>query len=450
MCYNLIMYLKRKIDDYLISWKNSDEKKPLIVKGARQIGKTASIEHFAQNYEYFVNINFSLESKYKTICADSFDADVVIKNISRIDPSKKFVNGKTLILFDEIQDYPEIATSLKSFCIDGKFDVICSGSMLGVNYKKIQSNSVGYKSEYSMQSLDFEEFLWAKGYGNDDIEDLLSHMKSGEPFNQTTLSVFNELFLDYCILGGMPKVVSTYIKKGTFEGSLELQHELINDYKEDIKKYVDGIDKTRVLNVFNHIPVQLAKENKKFQISKVANGARFKDYWGCIEWLNDAGMINICYCLHTPDLPLKGNYEDEKYKIYFRDTGLLIANLDEESQDDLRANKNMNVYKGALYENVIAEALCKQGYELFYYKKENSTLEQDFFVRTKKSLVPVEVKSTNGKAKSLSTLIKSDSYPDIATGIKLIHGNIGFENKIHTFPYFCAFLLKRYLSSVEF
>ena len=232
------MYLKRKIDEYLISWKNSDEKKPLIVKGARQIGKTASIEHFAQNYEYFININFSLESKYKTICSDSFDADAVIKNISRIDPSKKFVVGKTLILFDEIQDYPEIATTLKSFCLSGKFDVICSGSMLGVNYKKIQSNSVGYKSEYSMQSLDFEEFLWAKGYGKDDIEDLLSHMKSGEPFNQTTLSVFNELFLDYCILGGMPKVVSNYIKKGTFEGSLELQHELINDYKEDIKKYL--------------------------------------------------------------------------------------------------------------------------------------------------------------------------------------------------------------------
>ena len=275
-------------------------------------------------------------------------------------------------------------------------------------------------------------------------------MKGGEAFNQTTMKIFDELFLDYCILGGMPKVVSNYIEKGTFEGSLALQQELISDYKEDIKKYVEGIDKTRVLNVFNHIPVQLAKESKKFQISKVASGAKFKDYWGCVEWLNDAGMINICYCLHTPDLPLKGNYEDDKYKLYFRDTGLLVANLDDESQDDLRANKNMNVYKGALYENVIAEALCKQGYELFYYKKESSTLEQDFFVRTKKSLVPVEVKSTNGKAKSLSTLIKSDSYPDITTGIKLIHGNIGFENNIHTFPYFCAFLLKRYLADVDF
>ena len=444
------MYLKRKIDAYLTAWKESDERKPLIVKGARQVGKTASIEHFAENYEHLVNINFALEPKFKTICEDGFDVGAVIKNISRTDPSKKFEPGKTLILFDEIQDYPEIATSLKSFCTDGRFDVICSGSMLGINYKRIQSNSVGYKSEYSMQSLDFEEFLWAKGYGDDTVEDLLSHMKSGEPFNQTTMNVFDELFLDYCTLGGMPKIVCRYIEKGTFEGSLLLQKELINDYKEDIKKYVEGIDKTRVLNVFNHIPVQLAKENKKFQISKVAKGAKFKDYWGCIEWLSDAGLVNVCHCLHTPDLPLKGNYEDDKYKVYFRDTGLLIANLDEESQDDLRANKNMNVYKGALYENVIAEALCKQGYELFYFKKENSTLEQDFFVRTKKSLVPVEVKATNGKAKSLSTLIKSDSYPDITTGIKLVHGNIGLANGIHTFPYFCAFLLKRYLAGVDF
>lgn len=444
------MYLRRKIDDFLVSWKASDTRKPLIVKGARQIGKTASVEHFAKSYKNFVNINFALEAKYKTICEDGFDSLAIIKNISRIDPSKKFEPGQTLILFDEIQDYPEIATSLKSFCMANQFDVICSGSMLGINYKRIQSNSVGYKSEYSMQSLDFEEFLWAKGYDATVEEEFLSHMKTGKPFNQTTMAVFSGLFLDYCILGGMPRVVSNYISKGTFEGSLDLQRELINDYKEDIKKYVEGIDKTRVLNVFNHIPVQIARENKKFQISKVANGARFKDYWGCIEWLSDAGIINICHCLHSPDLPLKGNYQDDKYKLYFRDTGLLIASLDEESQDDLRANRNMNVYKGALYENVIAEALCKQGYELFYYKKENSTLEQDFFVRTKKSLVPVEVKATNGKAKSLSTLIKSDSYPDITTGIKLIQGNIGFENNIHTLPYFCTFLLKRYLSEVDF
>lgn len=444
------MYLKRKLDDFLLEWKHSADRKPLIVKGARQIGKTESIKHFAVNYENFVNINFVLEKKYKTICEDGYTVQDVIRNISRIDSEKKFIPGKTLILFDEIQDYPEIATSLKSFCIDGRFDVICSGSMLGINYKRIESNSVGYKLEFQMQSMDFEEFLWAMGYGSDVVDDLLSHMQSVTPFNQTDMNVFGGLFMDYCLLGGMPEVVRSFVEKGTFEGTLALQRALIADYKEDIKKYVEGIDKTRVLNVFNSIPVQLAKENKKFQVSKVASGAKFKDYWGCVEWLNDAGMVNLCHCLHTPELPLKGNFEETKYKIYFKDTGLLVANLDDESQEDLRANRNMNVYKGALYENIVAEILSKQGYELFYYKKENSTLEQDFFVRTKKSLVPVEVKAKAGTAKSLSTLVKSNAYPDITTGIKFSAGNAGFQNNIYTFPYFCAFLLKRYLSGVEF
>lgn len=444
------MYLKRKLDDFLLEWKHSADRKPLIVKGARQIGKTESIKHFAVNYENFVNINFVMEKKYKTICEDGYTVQDVIRNISRIDSEKKFIPGKTLILFDEIQDYPEIATSLKSFCIDGRFDVICSGSMLGTNYKRIESNSVGYKSEFQMQSMDFEEFLWAMGYGSDVVDDLLSHMQSVTPFNQTDMNVFGGLFMDYCLLGGMPEVVRSFVEKGTFEGTLALQRALIADYKEYIKKYVEGIDKTRVLNVFNSIPVQLAKENKKFQVSKVASGAKFKDYWGCVEWLNDAGMVNLCHCLHTPELPLKGNFEETKYKIYFKDTGLLVANLDDESQEDLRANRNMNVYKGALYENIVAEILSKQGYELFYYKKENSTLEQDFFVRTKKSLVPVEVKAKAGTAKSLSTLVKSDAYPDITTGIKFSAGNAGFQNNIYTFPYFCAFLLKRYLSGVEF
>ena len=225
-----------------------------------------------------------------------------------------------------------------------------------------------------------------------------------------------------------------------------MQTQLLEDYKEDIRKYADGLDQTRILNVFQHIPVQLAKDNKKFQISKVAKGARFKDYRGCIEWLKDTGLVNVCYCLQYPELPLKGNYDEEKYKLYYFDTGMLVAMLDEEAQEDLRANKNMNVYKGALYENVVAEALVKSGYGLYYYKKENATLEEDFFVRTRDSLVPVEVKATNGRSKSLRTLIKSENYPDIKFGIKLIKGNIGIENDIHTFPYFCTFLLKRYIS----
>lgn len=444
------MYLKRKIDIFLKEWKSNPDKMPLIIKGARQIGKTESIRNFArENYKNTVEINFALETKYRTITENGFDVESVIKNISRIDPSKKFIPHETLIFFDELQDFPQIAAALKFFNQDKHFDVVCSGSMLGLNYQKIESNSVGNKTDYEMQSIDFEEFLWAKGYDSNIADELLENLFNLTPFSTTEMSVFQGMFLDYCILGGMPAIVKSYIENRTFEGTLNLQKALISDYKEDFRKYVEGLDQTRLLNVFNHIPVQLARENKKFQISKVASGARFKDYFGCVEWLADAGIINVCRCLNFPELPLKGNYDDMKYKLYFKDTGLLVACLDDEAQDDLRANKNLGVYKGALYENFVGEALSKSGYELYYFKKDNSTLEEDFFVRTKKSLVPVEVKSQNGRSRSLSELIKNPRYQDITHGIKLCNANIGFENSIFTFPYFCAFLLKRYLKDVD-
>ena len=440
------MYLERKIDKFLSDWKNNDNRKPLIVKGPRQIGKTESIKRFAENnYKSVIEINFVTSEKYKMITTDGYDTDSIIKNISLIEPSYRFIPNETIIFFDEIQEYPEIATSLKFFNIDGRFDVICSGSLLGINYKRIESNSVGYKTDYDMYSLDFEEFLWAKGYSNDVINDMLKAMVELKPFSELQHTIFSSLFLDYCILGGMPAVVKEYIKNKTFEGTLEIQRQLIADYQEDIRKYAVGLDQTRITNVFNSIPFQLAKENKKFQLSKVEKGARFKDYRGCIEWLQDSGMIHMCYCLNSPELPLKGNYDPDKFKIYFCDTGLFVALLDDEAQEDLRANKNLSVYKGALYESIVGEALVKSGYGLYYYKKDNGTLEQDFFVRTSKSLIPLEVKSTNNKSRSLSALVSNEKYSDVEYGIKLCAGNIGFNNGIYTFPYYCTFLLKRYL-----
>ena len=440
------MYLERKIDKFLSDWKNNDNRKPLIVKGPRQIGKTESIKRFAEsNYKSVIEINFVTSEKYKMITTDGYDTDSIIKNISLIEPSYRFIPNETIIFFDEIQEYPEIATSLKFFNIDGRFDVICSGSLLGINYKRIESNSVGYKIDYDMYSLDFEEFLWAKGYSRDVINDMLKAMVELKPFSELQHTIFSSLFLDYCILGGMPAVVKEYIKNKTFEGTLEIQRQLIADYQEDIRKYAVGLDQTRITNVFNSIPFQLAKENKKFQLSKVEKGARFKDYRGCIEWLQDAGMIHMCYCLNSPELPLKGNYDPDKFKIYFCDTGLFVALLDDEAQEDLRANKNLSVYKGALYESIVGEALVKSGYGLYYYKKDNGTLEQDFFVRTSNSLIPLEVKSKNNKSKSLSELVSNEKYSDIEYGIKLCAGNIGFNNNIYTFPYYCTFLLKKYL-----
>lgn len=442
------MYYKRKIDQFLINWKNDSAHKPLIVKGARQIGKTESILHFAnQNYSNVVYINFVLDKKYSTIVNDGYDVETVIKNISLANPRLQFIPEETIIIFDEIQEYPDVATTLKSFNIDGRYDVICSGSMLGINYKKIHSNSVGNKTDYEMFSMDFEEFLWAKGYNDEQINDILRHMIELTPFSETELAVYKSLFLDFCVLGGMPDVVRGYIETGTFSNSLEIQEQIRFDYEEDVRKYAQGLDQAKIISVYRSIPAQLAKENKKFQFNKISKNARSREYTGCIEWLIDAGVITECNCLFFPELPLKGNADESKYKLYYPDTGLLVSALDEEAQEDLRVNKNLGVYKGALYENFVAEAFTKQGLGLFYYKKDNSTLEEDFFVRSKNELIPVEVKSNNDRSKSLSTLIKNENYGDIKHGIKLGDFNVRYANNIYTFPYFCAFMMKAYLKT---
>ena len=439
--------LKRKIDTFLVDWKKNSDRLPLIVKGARQVGKTASIRLFGENnYENVVEINFLLQKQYRDIFDDGFEVDTILRNISLRDPQLEFVPGKTLIFFDELQACPNCATSLKFFKLDGRFDVICSGSLMGINYKEIESNSVGYKEDYEMHSMDFEEFLWAKGYSAEFVEELYGHMHNLEPLSALQMDVMLELFRDYVIIGGMPEVVDTYIKNKNFSGTLGIQKQLLKDYEEDITKYVDGLDKAKVKAVYNHISTFLAKENKRFQITKIARNARNRDYIGCVEWLADAGIINVCYCMNHPELPLKGNYDPKLYKIYFKDTGLLIASLDEEAQEDLRANKNLGTYKGAIYENIVGDMLVKQGYQLYYYSNDRPAIEMDFFVRDADSLIPVEVKANDGATPSLNNLLKESKFPDIKYGIKLGYKNIGYNGKFYTFPYFLTFLLKSFIS----
>lgn len=438
--------LKRKIDNYLVQWKNNPDRMPLIVKGARQIGKTESVRHFAEgHYSNIIEINFALQPQYKDIFDDGFEVKQIIKNISLKNPNLEFVENDTLFFFDELQACPNCATSLKSFKMDGRYDVICSGSLMGISYREIESNSVGYKEDYEMHSMDFEEFLWAKGYKEEQIEDLYFHMKHMKPFTELELKVMFENFKEYLVLGGMPAVVALFVKNGNYSGTLKIQQQLLLDYEEDITKYAEGLDKAKVLNIYRSISAFLGKENKKFQISKVSRGARNREYVGTVDWLKDAGIINVCYCMSLPELPLKGNYEPTNYKIYYHDTGLLVASLDEEAQIDLRENKNFNTYKGAIYENAVADMLVKEGYSLFFYRNEKSTVEMDFFIRDADSLIPVEVKAVDGATISLNRLIDSEKYADIRYGIKLGYKNIGFNGKFYTFPYFLTFLLKRFL-----
>ena len=439
--------LKRKIDKYLTDWKNRPDRKPLIIKGARQIGKTRSVEWFAgQNYASVIEINFIEQKRYREIFNDGFEVNAILKNISLLNPELKFIPGDTIFFFDELQACPNCATSLKFFKLDGRFDVICSGSLMGISYREIESNSVGYKEDYEMHSMDFEEFLWAMGYNDEFTADLLSHMLDVRPLSELQMDTLMSLFRDYVIIGGMPEVVSTYVRNKNFSGTLDIQRQLLKDYEEDITKYVEGLDKAKVKAVYNHISTFLAKENKRFQITKIARNARNRDYMGCVEWLADAGVVNVCYCLNQPELPLKGNYDPKMYKIYFKDTGLLIASLDEEAQEDLRANRNLGTYKGAIYENIVGDMLVKQGYRLFYYHSDRPALEKDFFIRDADSLIPVEVKANDGATASLNRLLNDDKYNDVKYGIKLGYRNIGFNGKFYIFPYFLTFLLRRFVA----
>ena len=436
-------YLKRKIDEMLRQWKADPKRKPLIVKGPRQIGKTESVHHFAEaNYTSVIYINFVEEPKYKLITEDGYKTDDIIKNISRMDPAKRFIPGETLIFFDELQEFPDIATALKFFHIDGRFDVICSGSMLGINYRKIESNSVGYKSDYEMKSLDFEEFLWAKGYEADFVEDIYQHMVQMKPFNEVLLKTCHNLFLDYCILGGMPAVVKEYIEKGTFEGTQEIQKQLILDYKEDIRKYADGVDQTRILNIFNQIPVQLAKENKKFIYSAIRSGARAKDFEVAIQWLVDCGLILKNYNTETPQLPLSAHENFDIFKLYLLDIGLLgaLSNLD--AKTIIEGNSLFVQTKGAFAEQYAMQELSIDDNPCAYWTNPTGNAEVDFVKQISSGIFPVEVKSAdNVKAKSLN-IYREKYSPKLAIRASL--KNYGLENNILSLPLYALGSLSKY------
>lgn len=442
-------YLKRKIDAFLMEWKHRDHL-PLLVKGARQVGKTESILHFGrENYASLVYVNFVERPAFKTIVAGGYDAVSVVREMSNLDAGFRFVPHETLIVFDEVQEFPDIVTTLKFFHIDGRYDIIVSGSLLGVHYKKITSLSVGYQEDFEMNSMDFEEFLWARGRGADFTETMLSRMVEHRPFTETEMSACSDLFREYCILGGMPSVVGLFVAQGHYQGTLARQRWIVRYYRADIRKYCEGLDQAKVVETYGAIPGMLARENKKFQYAAIRRGAKSRDYAGCVQWLEDAGLVVRAQNMIFPELPVLGNLDSGSFKIYIPDTGLLLSMLDDETVEDFKVNRNLHTYRGGLVENIVAEAFAKAGKTLCYYKKAESTLEMDFFLRTSGHLVPVEVKATNQKAKSLSTLLRSERYADIAFGVKLAGRNVGFENGIYTFPHFCAFLVPRFLSGLE-
>ena len=430
--------LKRKIYQSLIEWKKQTEKMCLVVKGARQVGKTFIIDKFArENYENYVYINFDENPGYKVIFDGDLDVNNLIKQISLRVPNVSLVPHKTIIFLDEIQNCPNARTALKFLALDKRFDVIASGSLLGINYKEVESFPVGYTEQLEMYSLYFEEFLWANGIEEQSILDVKEFFDKKEVVPQAMHERMMELFKEYIVVGGMPRVVNDFVKNHNFANVLKIQKAIISDYEDDIAKYADGSEKAKARACFLSIPKHLSKDYKKFRYSLVMPSGSSRKYAGSLMWLYDAGIINFCHNLEIPQLPLEGNSKSDTFKVYMRDTGLLVAMLDEGTQEDI-IDGNLGIYKGAIYENIIGDVLAKKGKKLYYFEY-NSTLEVDFFIRYERVITAIEVKSSgNSKSKSLETLMEKYG---VKKGIKLAPSNYGKKGEIDIFPIYMAMFL---------
>lgn len=430
--------LKRKIYQTLLEWKKQKEKMCLVVKGARQVGKTFIINKFAQeNYENYIYINFDENPGYKAIFEGDLDVENLIKQISLRVPNANLIPNKTIIFLDEIQNCPNARTALKFLALDKRFDVIASGSLLGINYKEVTSFPVGYTEQVEMYSLDFEEFLWANDITPKSILDIKEYFDKKEVVPLAMHERMINLFKEYIVVGGMPRVVNDFVQNHNFANVLKIQKAIISDYEDDIAKYAEGNEKTKARACFLSIPKHLSKDYKKFRYSLVMPSGSSRKYAGSLMWLYDAGIINFCHNLEIPQLPLEGNARSDVFKVYMRDTGLLVAMLDEGTQEDI-IDGNLGIYKGAIYENIIADILAKKGRKLYYFEY-NSTLEVDFFIRYEKVVTAIEVKSAgNSKSKSLETVM--DKY-NVKKGIKLAPSNYGKKNDIDIFPIYMAMFL---------
>lgn len=430
--------LERKAMHELIEWKNNPNKMCLLVKGARQVGKTYLIDKFCQeNYNNYVYINFFEMKECHKIFSGNLDIENIIKQLTAFFPNKKIIPNETVIFLDEIQECPEAFTALKFLTISKQFDVIASGSLLGINYKEIPSYPVGYIDHLEMNSLDFEEFCWAIGINKNVFKDLKENFDKKEQVLPYIHTIMLKAFREYIIVGGMPEVVEKFVNTNNFSEVLKVQRKIIEDYKMDIGKYARETEKAKVRDCFLSIPKHLAKDYKKFRYSLVSSGGKREKYQGSLRWLQDAEIINVCYNLTNPEFPLEGNRRDDSFKVYMKDTGLLMGMLEEGTAREI-LNGNLGIYKGAIYENIIADIFAKNNKKLYYFEH-NSTLEIDFFIRFQDKITAVEVKSAdNTKSKSLKSVM--ENY-NVGQGIKLSSKNLGFKDNVISYPIYMAIFL---------
>ena len=437
----------RKIISKLQEWKQTPNHKPIVVKGVRQCGKTTSVRYFAEhNYQEVIYLDFRQKPQYKRFFAPDLDVSSIIMRMSTSPDLQQysFTPGKTCFLFDEIQDCPMARASLKYFFLDGRFDVLCTGSLLGVNGYRTNDEEqasipVGFEEIINMYPMDFEEWLWAHGMKQSVFNYLQDCFRNEKPIDDSIHDTMREYLINYIMVGGMPEVVDCFLKTKQLNQVLKIQRRIVEDYKADMIKYAFPADKVRIVECFSSIPAQLAREYKKFTYSSIKQGMRGRDYAACLRWIEDAGIIRRCYNINETTLPLEGQRIDSEFKVYMADIGLLISMLEDGTQASVQQG-DLGMYKGAIYENVVADMLGKMERKLYYFHKD-SGLEIDFVIRYKGACVPLECKATTGKAKSLKTILKNKDVYHVDQALKLGNYNIGRDGELLTMPMYMAFLI---------
>ena len=439
--------LRRKFYDYLVSWKATKRQECLLIKGARQVGKTYIVEKFGrEQYESFIEFNFVLDGEAAELFDGSLMAEDLYKKISAYKPETRLVPGKTLIFLDEIQECANARTALKSFALDGRYDVIASGSLLGIKYKNKKAREkrvpksipVGYERIVKMHSLDFEEFLWAKGYTTEAIDVMRGYCARRECVPEALNRRYAEVLREYLIVGGMPSVVKAFVDCGDFGPVQAEQERILASYVDDIHKYADPVDIPKIENCYRAIPRLLARENRKFKYAEVEKGGSERKYGASVEWLCDAALAVKAENVSTAEIPLNANVRDGWFKLYLSDVGLLSALYGPETKRLLYGGKLVGNAKGGLFENLMAAILVRKGLPLYYYKTEDGAREIEFLLERDGGLVPVEVKASNGATVSLNEMLEHKTVP---YGYKFVDGNVGVREKKITLPHYMAAFL---------
>lgn len=432
--------LRRKIYDKLLAWKKRTGKKDaILLRGVRQCGKTYIVREFGKReYKNFIEINFIERPDMQAVFSGNLDVDNMVQQIKLSMPGCQFIPGETLLFLDEIQDAPNARTSLKFWTQDGRFDCIASGSLLGIDYKNEVSIPVGYEQQLIMRTLDFEEFIWAFGAEVNLKEMLAPYVDGAKRVPEAMHNSLNKYLQEYMVVGGLPEVVDTYIATKDFYQVHLLQEKILRDYQDDIAKYALNQDKIKAKQCFLSIPRQLSKENHKFQYSVVEKKATARKFTSSLDWLHNAGLIDFAYNVNSPWFPLKAYVKEDQFRVYLCDIGLLVAMYGYQLKIALLSDALEGPAKGGIYESLVADILAKRGEELYYYKKEDSTLEIEFILERDCKLVPVEVKARKGSTRSLNELLKMDN---IERGYKLTAQNTGVVEKKITLPLYMAAII---------